>query len=73
MSKEPVDIQVQLRRAILDSELTRYRLAKLTGVSQATLCLFVHGQRSITMDNAAKLAAVLGLRLTPIKRPKKGR
>ncbi len=73
MSRKPADIQAQLRQTVLDSELTRYRLAKLSGVSQATLCLFVHGQRSITMESAAKLAEVLGLTLTPIERPKKGR
>lgn len=73
MSQKPADIQAQLRQAILDSDLSRYRLAQLTGVSQATLSLFVHNQRSITMDSAAKLAKELGLKLTPIKSPKKGR
>lgn len=72
MSRKPVDIQVQLREVILGSEMSRYRLARLTGVSEATLSLFVNGHRSITMGSAAKLAVVLGLELTPIRRRKKG-
>jgi len=73
MSHTPADIQAQLRRAIMESDMSRYRLAQLTGVSQATLSLFVHNKRSVTMDIAAKLARELGLELTPIKGPKKGR
>lgn len=70
MGKAPANIEQQLRQAILDSDLSRYELAKRTGVSQATLSLFVHGHRSVTMGLAAKLAAELGLELT---RTRKGR
>ena len=73
MSQKPADIEGQLRQAILASGMSRYKLSQLTGVSQATLSLFVHGKRSITMDGAAKLAKELGLELTPTKCRKKGR
>ena len=68
----PADIQEQLRQAILSGPMTRYALAKITGVTQAVLSQFVRGNRSITMDTAAKLAAVLGLELRPVPKAGKG-
>lgn len=68
------DIEEQLRRAIVEAEkakITRYRLSLLTGVSQATLSLFVNKKRTITLENAAKLAAVLGLELTATRKAAK--
>lgn len=67
--KARADIQEQLRQAILHAEVSRYRLAKLSGVSEAVISTFVNRKRSATMDTAAKLATVLGLELTPIKKP----
>ena len=74
MGKTP-DIQEQLRQAILDADVTRYRLSKMTGVEQGILSRFVNRERSITLDTAAKLAAALGLELTPTGKAKqrKGR
>ncbi len=69
----PQDIQEQLREAILQSTMTRYRLSMLSGVSQTVLCFFMNQKRTITMDTAAKLAKVLGLELRPAKRAGKGR
>jgi plasmid maintenance system antidote protein VapI len=67
--KAKTDIQEQLRQAILHMEISRYRLSKLSGVTQAVISTFVNRKRSATMDTAAKLATVLGLELTPIKKP----
>ena len=67
--KAKTDIQEQLRQAILNAEISRYRLAKLSGVTQAVISTFVNYKRSATMDTAAKLAAVLELELTPMKKP----
>jgi plasmid maintenance system antidote protein VapI len=64
------DIEAQLRRAIINSELSRYRLSQITGVPESVLCTFVNGTRSITMTTAAKLAKALGLEL---KSKRKGR
>jgi plasmid maintenance system antidote protein VapI len=71
--KGKTDIQEQLRQAILHAAMSRYRLAQLSGVSQAVISTFVNRKRSATMDTAAKLAAVLGLQLTPAKRAGKAR
>jgi plasmid maintenance system antidote protein VapI len=53
----------QLRKAIADSGETEYAIAKGSGVSQSVVNRFVHGQRSISLDTAAKLCAYLGLEL----------
>lgn len=52
-----------LRRAIVDSEHSQYKLAQLTGVDSGTLSRFVNGQRSIALDTADKLCKALGLKL----------
>ncbi len=52
-----------IRQAILDSEITRYRIAKDSGVGAGVLSRFVHGG-SISIDTADKLCKVLGLSLT---------
>lgn len=71
MSKS-VNIETQLRQAILDAQISRYALAKATGVSQGILSRFVAGERSLTLTTAAKLADALGLELRPVRRARKG-
>jgi plasmid maintenance system antidote protein VapI len=68
----PTDIQEQLRQAIETAPISRYRLSKLSGISQAVISNFVNRKRSATMDTAAKLAAVLGLELRSVKGAGKG-
>ena len=63
MARRAPDIEEQLREAILTSGLSRYRLSKLTGVSDGVLCNFVNGHRSLTLRTAAKLTKALGLEL----------
>jgi len=64
MGRKAKDIEGQLRRAILKSEMSRYRLSKLTGVSDGVLSNFVNGKRTVTLTTAAKLAKALGLELS---------
>ena len=75
MAKRTPKLSDQLRRAIEESEMTRYRISKLTGIDQATLSRFVHGECGMLMESLDKLAAVLDLRLTSgaSGRGKKGR
>ena len=54
-----------LRAAIQRSGLTYYRIAKATGIDEANLARFARGELSIRLDKADRLAAYLGLRLTP--------
>jgi transcriptional regulator with XRE-family HTH domain len=53
----------QLRRAINNCGMTRYQIAKRTGVSEATLSRFMSGQRGLTLKAVDKLAALLAWKL----------
>jgi transcriptional regulator with XRE-family HTH domain len=53
----------QLRRAINGCGLTRYQLAKRTGISEATLSRFMSGQRGLTLKAVDKLADLLEWKL----------
>jgi transcriptional regulator with XRE-family HTH domain len=55
----------QLRKAIADSGETEYAIAKGSGVSQSVVNRFVHGERSISLETAAKLCSYLNLDLVP--------
>lgn len=59
----PKTIVDQLRKAIADSDETEYAIAKGSGVSQSVVNRFVHGERSISVETAAKLCAYLKLNL----------
>ena len=61
----------QLRQAIDDSGLTRYRIAKETGISEATLSKFYLGQRGLSMEALNALGEYLGLRIVMDRKPKK--
>ena len=58
----------QLRLAILKSSVSRYQIAKATGVSQSTLSKFVLRQRGISVEAMDAVAAYLNLQLVPSKR-----
>ncbi len=68
MARKQLDIEQQLRQAILRSEMSRYRLSQITGVAEAVLSNFVNGHRSLTLTTAVKLAKALDLELRPKKK-----
>jgi hypothetical protein len=61
----------QLRRAIRESELSRYAISKATGVSEAVLCRFVAGTAGMSLDSIDKLMTFLGLEIRPRRRGRK--
>jgi transcriptional regulator with XRE-family HTH domain len=63
MARKTIDLEEQFRRAIKDSGLSLYRLAKMTGVSHGVMSNFINGHRTLTLKTAAKLAPVLGVEL----------
>jgi transcriptional regulator with XRE-family HTH domain len=64
----------QLRQAIDDSELTRYRIAKETGISESALAQFYNGHRGLSMDALNALGEFLELQITLGRKPaKKGK
>ena len=66
--RKPKTVTDELRRAIADSGLTLYRIAKDSGVPHAALYRFVNREQDIKLATADKLAAYLGLRLTHSKK-----
>ncbi len=54
-----------LKAAIEKSGLTQYKIALDTGILATSLGRFLRGEMSIRLDKADRLAAYLGLRLTP--------
>ena len=61
------NITGELLKAIANSGLTEYRIAKDSGVPQPVLNRFLHGERGISLSTAAKLCAYLGLHLAPTR------
>ncbi|MCH7728157.1 MAG: helix-turn-helix domain-containing protein [Planctomycetes bacterium] len=54
-----------LRNEIDGSGLTLYRIAKDAGLSYSVLSRFYHGERSLTLESADKLAEYFGLEVKP--------
>ena len=68
MEKSVLD---QLRERIEKGDVSRYRIAKETGVDKGALSRFVHGQTGLNFTTAEILADYLGLEI--IIRPKRRR
>lgn len=62
-----------LRQAIEHCELSRYRIAKETGIPQSQLSRFVHGQSGLSVENIDILCALLDLRLVASGKQKRSR
>ena len=61
----------QIRQAIDDSGLSRYRICKLIGITAPSMSRFMSGKAFLAMPTLDKLAALLGMRLVWKKRPRK--
>jgi transcriptional regulator with XRE-family HTH domain len=66
MAKKLTD---QLRQAIDDSGLTRYQIAKATGIDESALAKFYNGQRGLSMEALNALGEFLQLKITLGRRP----
>ena len=62
---DSVELVDALKRAIVDSGLTHYRIAKDAGVTPDVIDRFVRGERDLRLETAGKIASVLGLSLKP--------
>ncbi len=67
--KRPDKLTDQLRKAIDDSGLTRYRISQETGISEATLSKFYLGQRGLSMEALNALGECLQLTLVLGRKP----
>jgi transcriptional regulator with XRE-family HTH domain len=64
----------QLRQAIDDSGLTRYQIAKETGIDESALAKFYNGHRGLSMGALNALGEFLQLKITLGRKPgKKGK
>jgi hypothetical protein len=63
-------LSVQIRAAIGAAGVTRYRIAKDTGISESMLSRFMSGSRGLSMEALDVLGEYLGLEIrTRAKRP----
>ena len=51
----------EIRAAVADCGMTRYRIAQETGIDGAALCRFVQGRVGLSLDNLDKLAKCIDL------------
>jgi len=63
MSKRKTTLSDKMRRAILESGLSRYRIAKESGVDHAALSRFMAGKVGLSLASLDRMADVLGLDL----------
>jgi hypothetical protein len=64
----------QLRKAIRDSDKSRYRIGKETGIDESILSRFVNQGTGLSMESIDKLSQCLGLRLVAdVPRKKKSK
>ena len=61
----------QLRKAIDDSGLTRYEIAKKSGIDESALAKFYNGHRGLSMDALNALGEFLQLKITLGRKPNK--
>jgi hypothetical protein len=61
----------QLRRAVRESEVSRYAISKTTGIDQATLSRFVAGAGGMSLESIDKLMDALNFEIRPRKRGRK--
>ncbi len=62
--RKPETLSEQLRKIILGGDLSRYEIAKRSGVDASQLHRFVRGTGRLTTDSLDKVGAVLGLQFT---------
>jgi transcriptional regulator with XRE-family HTH domain len=61
------NVSEQIRKAMDASKLTRYQIAKQTGIDQATLSRFYHREGSLSLRGVEAICDCLGLKLVKAK------
>lgn len=73
MSRRRLSLSDQIRRSVDTSGLSRYRICKELGMSEATMSRFMSGEGGLSMRKLDALAGLLGLEISVRKRRTKGR
>jgi len=63
MGTKPKKVSEQIRNAIRSADVSRYRIAQNTGITEAALSRFMSRQRGLGMDALDSLAAYFDLEL----------
>ena len=63
----PERLSDQIRRCIMESGITRYRISKETGVSEGTLSQFVNGHRGLSVEAMDAIGLFLNLSVMSAK------
>lgn len=63
MARKPKPLSDQLRRAIRESDLSRYAICKATGIDQSAMSKFLAGRVGLGLASVDRLADFLGLKL----------
>lgn len=72
MAKKPTKLLTdQLRQAINQSGLTRYQIAKATGIDESALAKFYNGHRGLSMEAMNALGEFLELTIVLGRKPSK--
>ncbi len=67
MRAKPTNLSEQIRKAIETANVSRYRMAQDTGISEAALSRFMSRQRGLGMDALDSLTAYFELELVKRK------
>lgn len=68
MSKRKTTFADEIRQAIAESGMSRYRICKEIGMDQAAMSRFMAGKLGIQLRTLDRLAALLNLHITTGKR-----
>jgi hypothetical protein len=71
--RKHVTLMDQVRQAVDRCDSTRYEISKVTGIDQATLCRFVHGEQGLSEKALNSLGQYLGLDIVVRKKKSKGK
>lgn len=66
--QQPKTVSETIRAAIETADVTRYRIAKETGIEQSALSRFMSGERGLAMESIDLLAVYFGLELTETRK-----
>lgn len=73
MTKKRLQLSEQIRRAIIASGITPYRICKDIGITQPSMTRFMSGKAWLSMPTLDRIAALLDLNIATGKDPQKGR
>jgi transcriptional regulator with XRE-family HTH domain len=69
--KRVMKLTDQLRQAVADCGLTRYEIAKQTGIDESALAKFYNGHRGLSMEALNALGEFLQLKIVLGRKPSK--